>query len=86
MAKKEEKKVTKKVAEKKTKNVKKTKKENTKKQSYLKQVKSEMKKVSWPEKKEVAKYTIATLTFCLIVCGFFQLLNLVLSFIKGMFA
>lgn len=83
MAKKEEKKVTKKVVEKKKKNTKKT---TTKKQGYLKQVRSEMKKVSWPEKKDVAKYTIATLAFCLIVCGFFQLLNLVLSFIKGMFA
>lgn len=80
MAKKEEKKATKKVA------VKSTKKKTTKKQGYLKQVKGEMKKVSWPEKKDVAKYTIATLAFCLIVCGFFQLLNLVLSFIKGMFA
>lgn len=85
MAKKEEKKVTKKVAEKKSKNIKKTKKESTKKQGYLKQVRSEMKKVSWPEKNDVAKYTIATLAFCLIVCGFFQLLNLILSFIKGMF-
>ena len=83
MAKKEEKKATKKVVEK---NTKKTKKTTNKKQGYLKQVRSEMKKVSWPEKKDVAKYTIATLTFCLIVCGFFQLLNLVLSFIKGMFA
>ena len=83
MAKKEEKKVTKKVVEKKKKNTKKT---TTKKQGYLKQVRSEMKKVSWPEKKDVAKYTIATLAFCLIVCGFFQLLNLALSFIKGMFA
>ena len=83
MAKKEEKKATKKAVEK---NTKKTKKTTNKKQGYLKQVKSEMKKVSWPEKKDVAKYTIATLAFCLIVCGFFQLLNLVLSFIKGMFA
>lgn len=83
MTKKEEKKATKKVT---VKNTKKTKKTTAKKQGYLKQVKSEMKKVSWPEKKDVAKYTIATLAFCLIVCGFFQLLNLVLSFIKGMFA
>ena len=83
MAKKEEKKATKKVT---VKNTKKTKKTTAKKQGYLKQVKNEMKKVSWPEKKDVAKYTIATLAFCLIVCGFFQLLNLVLSFIKGMFA
>ncbi len=81
MSKKEEK-VSKKNVEKKTKKV---KKEKIKKQSFLSQVKAEMKKVSWPSGKDVLKYSIATLVFCLIVCGFFQLLNLALSFIKGMF-
>ena len=85
MAKKEDSKSTKSV-EKNTKKVKKINKKESKKQGYLKQVRSEMKKVSWPSKKDVAKYTIATLVFCLVVCGFFQLLNLALSFIKGMFA
>ena len=65
---------------------KKVKAEKSKKPSYLKEVKDEMKKVSWPTFKDVMKYSIATLVFCLIVCGFFQLLNLGLSFIKGMFA
>ena len=64
--------------------VEKVKKE--KKPGFLKETGSEMKKVSWPTKKDVAKYTLATLMFCLIVVGFFQLLNLALSFIKGMFA
>ena len=82
MSKKEEK-VSKKNIEKKTKKV---KKEKIKKQGFLKKVRCEMKKVSWPTRKEVLKYTIATLAFCLIVCGFFQLLNLGLSFVKGMFA
>lgn len=81
MSKKEEK-ISKKNVEKKTKKV---KKEKIKKQSFLSQVKAEMKKVSWPSGKDVLKYSIATLVFCLIVCGFFQLLNLALSFIKGMF-
>lgn len=81
MSKKEEK-VSKKNVEKKTKKV---KKEKIKKQSFLSQVKAEIKKVSWPSGKDVLKYSIATLVFCLIVCGFFQLLNLALSFIKGMF-
>ena len=81
MSKKEEK-ISKKNVEKKTKKV---KKEKIKKQSFLSQVKAEMKKVSWPSGKDVLKYSIATLVFCLIVCGFFQLLNLALSFINGMF-
>ena len=72
MSKKEEK-ISKKNVEKKTKKV---KKEKIKKQSFLSQVKAEMKKVSWPSGKDVLKYSIATLVFCLIVCGFFQLLNL----------
>lgn len=72
----------------KTKNVKKVKtvkKEKSKapKESYLKGVKKEMKLVKWPSFKEVVKYTIATVVLCLIVCGFFLLLNLLLSLVKG---
>lgn len=72
----------------KTKNVKKVKavkKENSKspKESYLKGVKKEMKLVKWPSFKEVVKYTIATVVLCLVVCGFFLLLNLLLSLVKG---
>ena len=72
----------------KTNNVKKVKtvkKENSKspKESYLKGVKKEMKLVKWPSFKEVVKYTIATVGLCLVVCGFFLLLNLLLSLVKG---
>lgn len=63
----------------------KKKQEKTKEEGYFKQVRSEMKKVSWPSKKEVMKYTLATLVFCIIVGVFFLLLNFGLSFIKGMF-
>ncbi len=72
----------------KTKNVKKVKtvkksKSKTPKESYLKGVKKEMKLVKWPTFKEVVKYTIATVIMCLVVCGFFLLLNLLLSLVKG---
>lgn len=72
----------------KTKNVKKVKtvkKTKTKapKESYLKGVKKEIKLVKWPTFKEVIKYTIATVIMCLVVCGFFLLLNLLLSLVKG---
>lgn len=70
--------------------MKETKKKNTpkkqaKKQSFFKGVKSELKKVKWPEKKEVVKYTIATVIFIVIFILLFALLNLVLSAVKGLF-
>lgn len=58
-------------------------KKKAKKESYIKGVKSELKKVSWPEKKEVLKYTIATLVFIAVVVAFFLLLNLILTGIIG---
>ena len=53
------------------------------KESYLSGVKSELKKVSWPKFKDILKYTFATIIFCLILAGFFSILNLILSLIKG---
>lgn len=59
-------------------------KKKTKKQSYLQGVKSEIKKISWAEPKEVLKYTIATIIFIVIVLMFFLILNLILTSIVGM--
>ncbi len=56
-----------------------------KKDGYFKAVGKEMSKVKWPERKEVLKYTIATIIFVLIVVGFFVLLNFGMSWLKGMF-
>lgn len=61
------------------------KKESTKKISFFKGVKSELKKVKWPEKKEVVKYTIATIVFVLLFVLLFAVLNLAISVIKGLF-
>ena len=87
MAKKEAEK--KELANKKTKEKNLKKKENKKssqpKESYLKKVKKELKLVKWPTAKEVLKYTASTIVLCLILCAFFLLLNLGLSFIKGLF-
>ena len=61
-----------------------TKKEKkTNKDSYLSAVKFELKKVSWPKIKDIFKYTCATIVFCLVLAGYFSLLNLILSLIKG---
>lgn len=71
--------------EEKVKKTKKVKEQKTKKPGYLKEVKTELKKVSFPSFKDVMKYTLATLVFCGILVLFFILLNLLLSFVKGMF-
>ena len=71
----------------KNKKVNKTKNEKSKvkKENYFKGVIKEMKLVKWPTPKEALKYTIATLALCVIICGFFLLINLLLNIIKGWF-
>ncbi len=76
---------TKKAPKNKTKKVKKNETKKVPKESYFEGVKSEMSKVKWPTKKEVFKYTVATITFVLILVGFFLLMSLVMSVIKGAF-
>lgn len=71
--------------EEKVKKAKKVKEKKAKKPGYLKEVRTELKKVSFPSFKDVMKYTLATLVFCGILVLFFILLNLLLSFVKGMF-
>ena len=57
-----------------------------KKDGYFRSVRKEMKKVVWPKAGEVVKYTLAVIIFCLILIGFFTLVVLLVSFIKGLFA
>lgn len=49
---------------------------------FLVGVKKEMKKVKWPNKKEMVTYSIATISFVLIFGIFFTGLDLILSGIK----
>lgn len=67
------------------KKAKKKKEKKEKKPGYFKEVRMELKKVTFPSFKNVMKYTLATLLFCGFVVLFFILLNLLLSVIKGMF-
>ncbi len=63
-----------------------TKKQSKKnKEGMLKGIKAELKKVTWPSKKDIIKYSIATLVFCIILMLFFQLLDFGLSVVKGVF-
>ncbi len=79
----------KKVSKKEVKNKKETKKKNAKKEvkqpqeGYFKQVRKEMKLVKWPSAKDVLKYTISTIVFCLFLCLIFMGLNMIMSLIRG---
>ncbi len=45
-------------------------------------VKEEMKKVKWPTKKEMVKYSTAALSFIIILALFFTLTDLAISGLK----
>ena len=61
----------------------KTKTKKTSKKSFLKEVKAEMKKVKWPTKKEMVKYSITTLLFILLFAGFFYIIDVLFALLKG---
>ena len=63
----------------------KEKKKKVQKEGTCKGLKQELKKVTWPNKKDVLKYSVATLVFCFVVMFFFQILDLGLSVVKGVF-
>lgn len=46
-------------------------------------VKSEMKKVKWPTKKEMITYSAATLSFIMVFALFFGLTDVVLAFFNS---
>ena len=51
---------------------------------FLVSVKEEMKKVRWPNKKEMIVYSTATLSFILIFALFFTGTDLILAFFKSL--
>ena len=50
--------------------------------SFLKGVKNEMIKVIWPNKNELLKYSIATLSIIIIFMAFFSLTDLGLAAVR----
>ena len=56
-----------------------------KNEGLFKRIKEDMSEVIWPKAKDVFKYTIATLLLCGVFILFFLLINLLASFVKGMF-
>ena len=79
-------KVTKKIEKKDVKKVEKKdnkkKDKKVKKESFFKGVKDEMSKVRWPLKKEMVKYSIATLSFIIFFALFFTLGDLIIAGVK----
>ena len=69
----------------KKKNTKKVEKKKVKKEGFFKGIKKEMGLVKWPTWKEVLKNTVATLVLVIVICGFFLILTLLLSIVKGWF-
>ena len=64
---------------------KKNKKEKKNKESFWAGIKKELKLVKWPTAKEIVKYTIATIIFCIILVIFFEILNVIMAYVKGLF-
>ncbi len=53
--------------------------------NFLKKVASEMRKVSWPKRKELVRYTITVVTTVAFVTIFFALIDLGISQILELF-
>lgn len=73
-----------------TKELKKDKKKDKKKvkapkKGFLHEVKAEMDKVKWPSKKDMIKYSIATIVFVIFFALFFYGIDLVLALLKEVF-
>ena len=67
------------------KNTKKAKEVNKpKKESFFKGLASEFRKIRWPNKKEMVKYSTATIIFVLFFGIFFYLIEVAMYFIEKM--
>lgn len=51
--------------------------------NFFKEVKSELGKVKWPNRKDMVKYSIATISFVIFFAAFFYLIVLVMALISG---
>lgn len=69
----------------KEKKVKKVKEKKVKKDVFFSNMRAEMKQVRWPSFKDMVKYSFATIGFIVIFALFFQLIDLLSSFVKGLF-
>lgn len=68
----------------KNKKEKKTKKTKGKIRTFFMEVKDEMSKVKWLNKKDMAKYSVATVVFILFFAIFFYLINIIMAYLEAM--
>lgn len=59
------------------------KKEKKEKKKFFKSVIAEIKKVRWPKKKEMIKYSLATLICIVVFALFFMLSDVVIAAVKS---
>ena len=85
MAKEAKQKEKKKVEKVKKTNKNKVDKKKVQKEGFFKGIKKELKMVKWPSFIEILKYTIATIIFCVILVAFFEALNIIMAYVKGLF-
>ena len=58
-------------------------KKHSKIYTFFKEVKSEMAKVKWPSKKDMVKYSIATIVFVIFFALFFYAIDLIIALLKA---
>jgi len=51
---------------------------------FLSEVRKELSKVKWPNRKDMVKYSIATISFVIFFAAFFYLIDLGVAFIKSL--
>jgi len=52
--------------------------------NYFKDVKKEVSHVKWPDKKEMVKYSIATIVFIIFFALFFYLIEVIFALLKSL--
>lgn len=65
----------------------KKKEKKTKKHSkigtFIKEVREEVSKIKWPSKKDMVKYSVATIIFVIFFALFFYVIDLIIALIKA---
>lgn len=57
--------------------------QKSQKQPFFKGVREELGKVTWPTKKDMVKYSAATILFILFFSAFFYLIDLIMALLKA---
>ena len=50
--------------------------------NFFSEVRKEFSKVKWPNKKDMVKYSVATIVFVIFFAGFFYAIDLLMALVK----